>query len=200
MTPETPSVRTEPTALQLAAMTTFARDGYSGASMRAIAAAAGIRASSVYSHFAGKDDLFLSLLDIAEEAEAEFAASYFAAADAGCAEEILAGYLTAVSRRADEEISTRFLLTVKFFPPQIHRQAVDDIVVRLADALTAATTEAVRRCGRCRMAPEAFALSYLALLESLECELIYTNHERWAERYEAVRALMRLAFEQRPSA
>ncbi len=44
-------------ALQL-----FAERGYSGVSMRDIAAAAGIKAPSIYKHFAGKEALFESLL------------------------------------------------------------------------------------------------------------------------------------------
>ena len=46
-----------------AALDSFAEQGYAGASMRNIAARAGLRASSLYNHFAGKKQLLLALLE-----------------------------------------------------------------------------------------------------------------------------------------
>lgn len=46
-----------------AALELFARHGYAGASMRQIAAAVGMRASSLYSHFAGKEAILSALID-----------------------------------------------------------------------------------------------------------------------------------------
>lgn len=46
-----------------AAATVFAREGFGGASVDAIAEEAGFSKGAVYSNFAGKDDLFLALLD-----------------------------------------------------------------------------------------------------------------------------------------
>jgi AcrR family transcriptional regulator len=45
------------TALRL-----FSERGYDGVSMRDIAAAVGIKAASIYNHFASKEDIFNSLL------------------------------------------------------------------------------------------------------------------------------------------
>ena len=46
-----------------AAATEFARDGYGGASVSAIAEAAGFTVGALYSNFASKEELFLALLD-----------------------------------------------------------------------------------------------------------------------------------------
>ena len=46
-----------------AARSVFARRGFHGASLAAIAAEAGVTTGAVYSNFAGKEDLFLALLD-----------------------------------------------------------------------------------------------------------------------------------------
>ena len=53
-----------------AALELFAQHGYAGASMRMLARAAGLRESSLYNHFAGKDDLYNAL--IAQWGPAEF--------------------------------------------------------------------------------------------------------------------------------
>lgn len=45
-----------------AALEAFARDGYNGVSMRDLAQALGIRAPSIYSHFASKSDLLSACL------------------------------------------------------------------------------------------------------------------------------------------
>jgi len=46
-----------------AALDLFARHGYAGTSMRQIAAAVGMRASSLYSHFAGKEAILSALIE-----------------------------------------------------------------------------------------------------------------------------------------
>jgi AcrR family transcriptional regulator len=51
------------THLLEAAAVVFARDGFHGASLDAVAATAGFTKGAVYSNFNGKDDLFLAVLD-----------------------------------------------------------------------------------------------------------------------------------------
>ncbi|MFD4024180.1 TetR/AcrR family transcriptional regulator [Streptomyces sp. NPDC058576] len=50
-------------ALTLAALGTFARDGYHGASLEGIANEAGFSKGAVYSNFGGKAELFLAVMD-----------------------------------------------------------------------------------------------------------------------------------------
>ena len=44
------------------ALELFAQHGFAGTSMRALARAAGLRESSIYNHFAGKDDLYKAVI------------------------------------------------------------------------------------------------------------------------------------------
>lgn len=46
-----------------AALACFGKHGYDGTGMRDIATRAGIRAASIYNHFAGKREIFLALID-----------------------------------------------------------------------------------------------------------------------------------------
>ncbi|MDD4542044.1 MAG: helix-turn-helix domain containing protein [Eubacteriales bacterium] len=50
-----------------AALKLFSERGYSGVSMREIAADVGIKAASIYNHFHGKEDIFQALLDLMSE-------------------------------------------------------------------------------------------------------------------------------------
>jgi len=49
------------------AMTEFARTGYSGTTMEAIAEAAGVSKGTLYNYFASKQELFFSLIDLGME-------------------------------------------------------------------------------------------------------------------------------------
>lgn len=56
--------------LKRAALAAFAQKGYEGATMQEIAEAVGINKASIYNHFKGKEDLFLSVYeDVAREYE-----------------------------------------------------------------------------------------------------------------------------------
>src|SRR5262245_18574541 len=46
-----------------AALDLFAAHGYAGTSMRKLARAVGIRESSIYNHFAGKDEIIRALIE-----------------------------------------------------------------------------------------------------------------------------------------
>ena len=63
------------TALLDAALSFFSQRGFSGASIRDLARAVGIRESSVYKHFTSKDALFDALIARADDHLAEVAAS-----------------------------------------------------------------------------------------------------------------------------
>jgi AcrR family transcriptional regulator len=60
-----PQARGEETRAKLlgAARDEFLRHGYHGASMRSIAAAAGLAVGGIYNHFASKDEVFAAVLD-----------------------------------------------------------------------------------------------------------------------------------------
>ena len=59
-------VRDTRTALMDAAQESFATKGFGGASIRQLAGAVGIKESSLYNHFSGKQDLLDAVLDRAQ--------------------------------------------------------------------------------------------------------------------------------------
>ncbi len=50
------------TKIKQAALIQFANDGYDGTSLSSIASAVGIKKQSLYTHFANKDELFLTVI------------------------------------------------------------------------------------------------------------------------------------------
>ncbi len=77
--------------LLTAAAEVFAQRGYAGASVQAIAEAAGFTIGALYSHFASKEDLFVELLDRRyEQLVLEIEAAIQASAPGGIARQIAA--------------------------------------------------------------------------------------------------------------
>src|SRR6266704_7205933 len=83
-----------------AAMRVFARDGYAGASVDAIAGQAGFTVGALYSNFATKQDLFLAVFE--RHCAGELAALRALAETAASAQELLAA-LTARFATLDEQ-------------------------------------------------------------------------------------------------
>jgi AcrR family transcriptional regulator len=95
----------------------FAERGFSGVSMPAIAAAAGITAGAIYKHFASKEQLFFSIVRRAVEATPATAAAEGLAGPAALAA-IVAAY------------TTRRLKRVRQLAVEIHYAAAQDPRVR----------------------------------------------------------------------
>lgn len=75
-----------------AALFHFARDGYEGASLRAIADEVGIKKPSIYAHFSGKEDLFMRTLEYAFDEVRRHTLEYFRDHTHLTLEERLRGY------------------------------------------------------------------------------------------------------------
>ena len=95
----------------------FAERGYSGVSMPAIAAAAGITAGAIYKHFASKEQLFFTVVRRAVEAAPTTAGAEGLAGPAAVAT-IVAAY------------TTRRLKRVRQLAVEIHYAAAQDAKVR----------------------------------------------------------------------
>jgi AcrR family transcriptional regulator len=99
----------------------FYEKGYHGTSMREIAAAAGIKAASVYNHFAGKEDILFEITS-------------------GTMNEMLAGGRTAISSAASPEAELRRL--VEF---HVRYSAENRLRAKVADDQLHALTPARRK-------------------------------------------------------
>jgi AcrR family transcriptional regulator len=167
--PRTRLTRSERTALTRselleAAERLFYRDGYHGTTLEAIADDAGYTKGAVYSAFASKADLFLTLVDAMIDERLEEISTLFAEHPMGPSR------LTTLAARPVEERTQRWaLLVIEFW---VHAAREPDLLEQFAtryrrvrDGLAALAAETSTPLG-----PEVWALVTLALVNGLALE------------------------------
>lgn len=177
-----------------AALQQFAQAGYDGTSLTAIAEAVGIRKASIYSHIAGKDELYLLILSDAIAAETAFAERCFG----GETQDLMPGeaYLAALSERYAGSLHLQFLLRAAYFSPALHREAVTLRFVSVIDGLRALYLSrfTAHFAGTAQAdLSEIFAENWLGVFDSLCVELLYAAATPIDLRRDAMLAVMRRA-------
>lgn len=174
-----------------AALAHFSETGYDGASLSTIAGLLGIKKASLYSHIAGKDELYLLLFQDALAAETDFARQCFAQSRG---EDMPgAAYLSALPARYATSQHLRFLLRAAYLPPQAHREAITLGCADFYQGLAGLQSEAFGSRWGARFSAEDQALyveSWQGLVDGLSVELLYGPPERVAFRLKAMLRLM----------
>jgi AcrR family transcriptional regulator len=176
--------------IKKAALKYFTIHGYEGTSLSQIAEDVGIRKQSIYSHFKGKDDLFLSVLKDAKEMELSFYVEYFNMMRKSDPEKTLYGFLEEMIKMFQEVESLKFWLRMGFFPPthlynEIQKET-DDLQVQqealMEEIFQTWTSEGALSTGDAR----TLTLAYSGIIVAIMVELVYAdNPERVAEKLEA---------------
>ncbi|MHB0776027.1 TetR/AcrR family transcriptional regulator [Halomonas sp. WWR20] len=173
-----------------AAVVQFARHGYEGASLAGIAADAGIRKASLYSHVKNKDALFLAVFDDALQAEARFARACFEAP-----EQALPGqhYCESLLARYADSDHFRFLLRTAYIPPEsLFHETQEGYEVYIQQLLADFTAALRRHVGGALSDQDAEVMghAYLGMVDSLHVALIYVGQARFEARLNALKRLM----------
>lgn len=107
------------------ALKCFSIHGYEGTSLSMITEELGMKKQSVYAHYKGKDDIFMSVLDKALEEETEFLNEYFSR-EYGNAAECFDGFLTKIKERfaSEKENNIKFILHTSYMPPENLKEEV----------------------------------------------------------------------------
>jgi AcrR family transcriptional regulator len=105
------------TRIKEVALTHFAKNGYEGASLADIATEVGIKKQSIYTHFKGKDELFLALFDEVLGKELNFVDAYLDSYKHLSIDQYLYNFLIRYKERYEQDDNTKFFLRVAFFPP-----------------------------------------------------------------------------------
>ncbi|MGV2884572.1 TetR/AcrR family transcriptional regulator [Paenibacillus taichungensis] len=172
-----------------AALFHFARDGYEGASLRAIADEVGIKKPSIYAHFSGKDDLFLQTLAHAFKDVQRRTLEYFRDHADLPLEQRLKGLLIWFEQEYNCNASARFMLRMCYFPPLSLYSEVMDLVYPFLDGMERSLTRmlqgATRRGEQQAVPAEQAAITYMTFLDGITVEIIYGSSRRYRRRIEA---------------
>jgi AcrR family transcriptional regulator len=107
------------------ALKCFSIHGYEGTSLSMITEELGMKKQSVYAHYKGKDDIFMSVLDKALEEEVGFLREYFSR-EYDSAAECFDSFLTKIRERfaSEKENNIKFILHTSYMPPEKLKEEV----------------------------------------------------------------------------
>ncbi|OPH56920.1 TetR family transcriptional regulator [Paenibacillus ferrarius] len=172
------------------ALKQFAKNGYEGASLADIAAEVGIKKQSIYTHFKGKDELFLDLFDDVFAKQVQFSVDYLDRNTELSFDQILYGFLTEHHAWYEKDDNAKFFLRVSFFPPS---HLYDVIVeegyrywVTLEEMLIPVFDQAIA-AGEISsdVSSNTATVAFLAVLDGMFVELLFGGSERSLKRIEA---------------
>jgi len=173
------------------ALVQFANEGYEGASLGKIADAVGIKKPSIYAHYAGKDELFLSALIYALERERSHLAGYFKEMKEEPLENLLRGYFNWFIQDLEGNDHMKFILRTMYFPPVRLENEIGELINPLFDSMHRHFTRVMRERERREniLYSDDFsscALAFITVIEGTITELVYSGEAAYLKRYEAV--------------
>lgn len=173
------------------ALNHFAKEGYEGASLNNIAEEAGIKKPSIYAHYKGKDDLFLSAMKYSLDTQKAHLASYFSGMRNESLEAVLKGYFEWFIQESDENEQMKFILRVTYFPPVKLEKEIGELINPFFDDMHRHLTRMLQERERHEkiLYSEDFsgiALAFLTVTEGTMTELVYSGIEGYQKRLDAV--------------
>lgn len=173
------------------AVSHFAKEGYAGASLSKIAEEVGIKKPSIYAHYKGKDDLFISALHYSLDTQKAQIASYFYSMKNEPLEPLLFGYFEWFAKESQDNERMKFILRAAYFPPLKLEKEVGNLFNPFFDNMHLHLTRLLRERHRHEKVLysndfSGMALAYLTVTEGTMTELVYTGVERYNKRLHAV--------------
>lgn len=168
----------------------FALRGYEGASLAHIAKDVGIKKQSIYTYFAGKDDLFLQICEDACKFEISMVMEDLVLAKDKPIKNILYNFLEQSMERYAKYDSTKFMLGNAFLPPVHLREQVMSELYSYLDKLEELFIPIFNKAKEAgeisSMIDEEMATAaFLAVLDSLFVEMLYGDAHRLKKRFHA---------------
>ncbi|MFJ8260079.1 TetR/AcrR family transcriptional regulator [Peribacillus asahii] len=165
-----------------AALKYFTIHGYEGASLSQIAEEVGIKKQSIYTHFKGKDDLFLQVLRDAKETELSSKLQYFNKIDSQNPEKDLYGFLKLVIDLFQKNEQLKFWLRMSFFPPAHLSKAIEEEVIDIEEKVQAILESKFQDWIDAEVIVSDVAktptFAFLGVVDSIMLELVYGNDEK----------------------
>jgi AcrR family transcriptional regulator len=172
-----------------AALGLFALHGYEGTSLAQIAEQVGMKKQSIYSHFKGKDELFLAIVNdtfqIEVAREKKYLDEHFTEPLKDCLLKSLRGYVD----RYQYDSRLKFWLRVSFFPPAHLYEQINEYSYNYIDKVDSFYLERFRKASlegeMEHISPETATMAYSALADSISVELVYSGVERTEKKLSA---------------
>lgn len=172
------------TLIKKAAKRHFAREGYDGASLAAIASEVGIKKQSIYSHFSNKDHLFLTITEEIFHDEMNNIKIFFDANSENSVKTTLLLFLTDYGERYESDEQMKFMLRNAFFPPK-HLQ--DHVMQKLYGYYNELESFLIKelRDEKLGVSTTEAAIAFLGLFDAVIVEMLYGGRNRFTRRLEA---------------
>ena len=171
------------------ALSHFAHFGYEGASLSKIAEEVGIKKPSIYAHYKGKEDLFLSVVRHVLYIERRRILTYFQTSEGLPLKTKLHGIFEWLEQGFNESSTTKLFLRISFFPPPALFDEVTKIVNPFLDGLK---RHLIKLLNQAKIKGEisgnnieAVAIAYLTLIDGVLVELLYGGNQRYKNRVDA---------------
>ncbi|WP_289139327.1 TetR/AcrR family transcriptional regulator [uncultured Brevibacillus sp.] len=176
--------------IKRAALKYFTIHGYEGASLSKIAEEVGLKKQSLYSHFKGKDDLFLQAIRDAGEVELNRKLAFFNNHKNDSPEKSLHAYLVMVKELFELDERMKFWLRISFFPPEhlyhVIGNEVFSIENQVREMLEAKFAEWMKEDEIYKEQPSIPASAFTGIVDALMLELLYdSSPERINEKLES---------------
>lgn len=169
-----------------AALIQFAQNGYDGTSLATIANDVGIKKQSIYAHFKGKDELYLSILEDVIMDERRYIQDYVSSQTTLPIHDRLYQFLAEYSERCETHASSKFLLRNGFLPPSHLHELMMQKVYNYLDDIEQLFLQYLEKQQTFFTVPlEEVVISYIGLIDSLQIELLYSGTDRFQQRLHA---------------
>ncbi|MFC4324239.1 TetR/AcrR family transcriptional regulator [Litchfieldia salsa] len=168
----------------------FAKGGYEGASLANIADDVGIKKQSIYTHFKGKDELFLQLCSDASEKEIVFVYNFIESNKNRPIKDFLYDFLLLSIDRYEQSDSNKFWIRTAFFPPSHLNEKVTkvsyDFLDKLEELLIPIIKKAMVEGEICTVISEIeVTAAFLGIFDGIVVEMLYGGPERLKKRFNA---------------
>ena len=164
----------------------FANSGYDGTSLTIIASEVGIKKQSIYTHFANKDELFLTIMNEVLIREQEYIRHFFTMNAFKDFKHTLYQFLQEYRERYNLHSDTKFLLRIGFLPPAHLLKQVMDSVYSYYDEIEKISIEFFEMNRHLLTSPVMDAvIAFIGLIDSILVELLHNGDERFQRRLQA---------------
>lgn len=173
--------------IKQAAIAQFAKNGYEGAALSAIAQEVGIKTPSIYAFYESKESVFLAAFQEVMDDHLAHIQKISHDFDHLSTEEKLYGVLDRVcTYHTEEKIKTTFLNRAMLFPPESSRDALHEIFMReedmLSDLLSDIFKQGMEEGTIVNHSLEDLLASYFCLLDGVFLQLFYYSAEEFKAR------------------